>query len=283
MAVTTRWLTMLVSAVLASAVLAQQPAAAQDQTAWLPQVQRGFAAQSAKQWEGAVTAYTAAIESGKVPAEHQLSVATNLGLALQNVDRLDEALSWFDKVLAVHPSNVDAHHNRGNVLYRQQRYAEAIAAFGRAVELVPTDAESLFNQGNAASKMGDHSAAADAFGAVLKLTPRDQQASYNRANALSTLGRTEEVLLHLYVCIYILYVPMYTHICIYRVNPFLVFARNASVSLHVSPPQAIGAYELTLSIDSTHGPAYANLGIALSSAGRHDAAVQALQVATWPL
>mmetsp|Transcript_25376 Transcript_25376/g.80108 ORF Transcript_25376/g.80108 Transcript_25376/m.80108 type:complete len:549 (+) Transcript_25376:2783-4429(+) len=186
-----RWLLVLA---LSPAAAQHQQAAAAEQAAWVPHVQRGFAAQSAGRWQDAVAAYTAAVDSGTVPADHQLSVASNLGLALQNVGQLDEALSWFDKVLRAHPSNADAHHNRGNVLYLQQRHAEAADAFGRAVALVPTDAESVFNQGNALAKMGHHAAAAAAFASVLRLTPRDAHASYNYANSLSAAGNTAEAI-----------------------------------------------------------------------------------------
>ena len=73
-------------------------------------------------------------------AEHQLAVAANLGLALQNSGRLDESLSVHDRVLRVLPTNADTHHNRGNALYQAARHAEAMASFDAAIHLVPTDA-----------------------------------------------------------------------------------------------------------------------------------------------
>ena len=84
---------------------------------WLETVQSGFGHQSAGRWAESVRAYRAAIASG-LPAEHQLTVAINLGLALQNTGSLDEALSIYDRVLRVLPTNADTHHNRGNALYQ---------------------------------------------------------------------------------------------------------------------------------------------------------------------
>ena len=87
--------------------------------AWLETLQSGFGHQNAGRWAESVSSYRAAITSG-LPAEHQLSVAVNLGLALQNTGALDEALTVYDRVLRVLPTNADTHHNRGNALYQAQ-------------------------------------------------------------------------------------------------------------------------------------------------------------------
>ena len=97
------------------------------QPGWLEPVQSGFGHQTAGRWVEAVGAYRAAIAAG-LPAEHQLTVATNLGLALQNTGALDEALLMYDKVLSVLPTNADTHHNRGNALYQAARPPSHVAA-----------------------------------------------------------------------------------------------------------------------------------------------------------
>ena len=67
---------------------------------WLATAQRGAAQQSAGRWAESVSSYRSAIASG-LPAEHQFTVAINLGLALQNTGALDEALNLYDRVLRV--------------------------------------------------------------------------------------------------------------------------------------------------------------------------------------
>jgi len=161
------------------------------QPGWLEPLQRGFQLQQDDRWAEAAPAYREAIAAG-LPAQHQLGVASNLALALQNTDRVDEALKIYDRVLAVLPTNADNHHNRGNALYRSARHEEAMASFGRAVEIEPTDAGSFFNRGNAADKLGRHAEAASHFGAALELEPHDTDAAYNQANALKSLGRNGE-------------------------------------------------------------------------------------------
>ena len=78
-------------------------------------------------------------------AEHQLAVAANLGLALQNSGRLDESLSVHDRVLRVLPTNSDTHHNRGNALYQAARHAEAMASFDALVLLTVGKSAMLFS------------------------------------------------------------------------------------------------------------------------------------------
>ena len=97
------------------------------QPAWLEPVQSGFGHQTAGRWVEAVAAYRAAIAAG-LPAQHQLTVASNLGLALQNTGALNEALLIYDKVLRVLPTNADTHHNRGNALYQAARPSPHAAA-----------------------------------------------------------------------------------------------------------------------------------------------------------
>ena len=105
------------------------------QPAWLEPVQSGFGHQTAGRWVEAVAAYRAAIAAG-LPAQHQLTVASNLGLALQNTGALNEALLIYDKVLAVLPTNADTHHNRGNALYQAARPSPHAAAEPTIIGLV---------------------------------------------------------------------------------------------------------------------------------------------------
>ena len=161
--------------------------AAAQQTApeWVSLAQRGSSFQAAGKWSEAIESYEAAIATGAVPAAQQLAVATNLGLSLQGLGRLDEALGMFDRVLKASPANADAHHNRGVALHKAARHAEAADAFAAAVRLNPRDFESHFGRGNALAMGGDHAGAADAFAAALELNPAD---------ADTTTGRPEPTL-----------------------------------------------------------------------------------------
>lgn len=60
-----------------------------------------------------------------------------MGLALQALKRLDEALASYDKALALKPNYADAYINRGNALKDLNRLDEALASYDKALALKP--------------------------------------------------------------------------------------------------------------------------------------------------
>ena len=64
-----------------------------------------------------------------------LGARINLGNALAQLGRFDEALAQYDALLAVQPSHAETHLNRGSALAGLGRAEEAIAAFDRALAL----------------------------------------------------------------------------------------------------------------------------------------------------
>jgi tetratricopeptide (TPR) repeat protein len=57
----------------------------------------------------------------------------DFGLILHKLDRHEEALATFDKVLAIEPQNPAALSNRGNTLAKLGRQQEALASYDRAL------------------------------------------------------------------------------------------------------------------------------------------------------
>lgn len=62
---------------------------------------------------------------------------SNLGNALSDLRRLDEALASYDKALALQPDLANAHVNRVNALKGLRRIPEAIASYDKAIALQP--------------------------------------------------------------------------------------------------------------------------------------------------
>ena len=61
----------------------------------------------------------------------------NLGNALFELKRHEEALDSYDRALAIRPDFAEAHHGRGNVLRTFGRIKEALPLLEKAVELAP--------------------------------------------------------------------------------------------------------------------------------------------------
>jgi eukaryotic-like serine/threonine-protein kinase len=82
-------------------------------------------------------------------------VCLNLGGALFNRGRVEEAAAAFRKALALRPGYAMAHHNLGLALSNQGRLGEAAAAFRRAIELKPDHAEAHCQLGQTLRQQGD--------------------------------------------------------------------------------------------------------------------------------
>lgn len=61
------------------------------------------------------------------------------GIALYNLERYNEAIAQFNRVLAVEPTNIDAIYYKGLSLYNLERYIEAIAYYDRILEIDPNN------------------------------------------------------------------------------------------------------------------------------------------------
>ena len=73
----------------------------------------------------------------------------NHGLALQNLGRLDEAVSSYDRAIALDPNLFEVHYNRANALRDLGLLDDAIASYERAIELKPGIAEAYSNRASA--------------------------------------------------------------------------------------------------------------------------------------
>ena len=81
----------------------------------------------------ALTAFSAALRADALHPE----AANNLGNVLRTLGRDAEALPYLQSAVTAQPGVADVHMNLGLVLHALQRYDEAIAAFARVLELAP--------------------------------------------------------------------------------------------------------------------------------------------------
>ncbi|MFZ1909244.1 MAG: tetratricopeptide repeat protein [Burkholderiales bacterium] len=79
----------------------------------------------------------------------------NLGNALQELKRHDQALASYDKALALKPDYAEALSNRGLTLQALKRHDEALASYGKALALEPDFAEAHANLGLLRLLLGD--------------------------------------------------------------------------------------------------------------------------------
>jgi serine/threonine-protein kinase len=120
----------------------------------------------------------------------------NLGAALYTRGRLDEAISHFKQALHSDPRFAVAHNNLGLALWARGRPEEAISHYQEAIRLAPTAPVFHLNLGNA---LRDRALLDEAIGELrqaVHLDPKSATARYSLGLALSDNGRLDEAISH---------------------------------------------------------------------------------------
>lgn len=96
------------------------------------------------------------------------------------------------QAILANPMAAAFHKNLGKALAQQGRWDEAVAAQRRAVELAPADADAFTNLGLALTGTGDAPAAEAAHRRAAELNPADRRALRNLGVVRQTLGQMSE-------------------------------------------------------------------------------------------
>ena len=132
-----------------------------------------------------------ALEAGYAPAYN------NLGTALRAKGHVDEAVSVYQRALVLRPDFADAHFNLANALLDQRQPDAAADHFRRALASRLDSADVHNNLGTALAAAGRLDAAIDEFRAALRLEPESAGTHRNLGNALASSGSREEAIDHL--------------------------------------------------------------------------------------
>ena len=119
---------------------------------------------------------------------------SNYGVALGNLKAHEQALTCYEKAIALSRDFPEALNNHGNTLNQLGRSAEAIKSYDRAIKVKPDYAEAYFNRGNAWLALNDNQRAISDFDKALAITPTRAEIWNNRGNALGDLNRWEDAL-----------------------------------------------------------------------------------------
>lgn len=66
---------------------------------------------------------------------------------LVSMNRLDEALPYFKKVIEINPRDAQVHINMGNAFLKLNRIQEAWNCYSKAVEIEPTCTQGYISKG----------------------------------------------------------------------------------------------------------------------------------------
>jgi hypothetical protein len=102
-------------------------------------------------WKNSIELFNHALQATK----HNVWAHNNLGLALLNEGKIEEAINHYNKAVSMKNDDADIYYNRGLAYLKRHKYQPAIEDFNKAVELKPdyilaynNRAAIYFNQGN---------------------------------------------------------------------------------------------------------------------------------------
>jgi Flp pilus assembly protein TadD len=106
--------------------------------------------------------------------------------------RPEEAIPFFDKVLAIKPDYAEAYFNKGVALNNLRKFEDAISQFDRALALNPNYTEAYGMKGVALNNLRQFEDAIPQFDRAVSLDPKYGEAYCNKGISLNNLGRYDE-------------------------------------------------------------------------------------------
>lgn len=125
---------------------------------------------------------------------HSAAARFDLGAVLMTLQRLDEAVACFDKLIAMKPDHAEAHFRRGNALSGLRHLAEAVASFDKAIAADPAHVNAWFNKGHVLHELGRLADAIACYDTVLTAHPAHVPALINRGAAFKDSRKAEKAI-----------------------------------------------------------------------------------------
>ncbi|MGB6310545.1 MAG: tetratricopeptide repeat protein [Steroidobacteraceae bacterium] len=186
---------------------------------------------------------------------------SNLGNALLDLRRLNEAVASYRRALQIAPHFAEAHSNLGNALQGLGQFHEAVACYHRALQIKPQYPEAHNNLGNALRGLGRHDEAVAQYHLALQIKPQYAEAHSNLGNALRSLGQLDEAVAGYRRAIDI--TPLYAEAHNNLGNALLDLGRLLD---------AAESYRCAIEINPSFAGAHSNLSIALRRLGQFEQA-----------
>jgi len=143
-------------------------------------------------WKNTETVFSHAISATK---DNYLA-QNNLGVALYDKGKVDEAIRHYEQALRIKYSYVNAHCNLGAALAGKKQYAEAFKHYRECLRIKPGYSEAYYDMGVALSEMGHKDEAIKQYREVLKNYPHHENANNNLGFLLAGQGKFDEAIAH---------------------------------------------------------------------------------------
>ncbi len=192
----------------------------------------------------------------------------NLGAALQDDQRLDEAIAHYRRAIELSPDYAPAYNNLGTAYRAQGRLPEAIRSYERALTLNPDYQEVHYNLGNALLDSGKIDRAIDEFGRAGEAMASAVEVHNNLGIAFAAKGQLDSAIAEFREAV--------------RIEPASVQAHRNLGDTLVSRgliAEGIDQFRRAVELAPRDGSLRHDLGSTLLQAGRLEEAVQELREA----
>lgn len=115
-----------------------------------------------------------------------------LGNLLLNEGRLDDAIAQYQKALEIEPQSANARERYGDALFQKGRSSDAMLQYQKAVELKPDFAQAHENLGTCFAKAGQWDQAINQYQQAAALQPCSMGAYYSLGNVFRLKGEASE-------------------------------------------------------------------------------------------
>lgn len=187
----------------------------------------------------------------------------NLGVALAERERVDEAIAQFTKSLQIKPNYSHARGNLGLVLAKHERPNEAKAQFEAAVKCDPDYLDAHKSLALILTRQGQLDEAIEHYRQALRIRPDDANLHNALGGLLARQRQTDDAILHYRAALNLK--PDYAEACY---NLGILLQSQGRIE------EALQQYEKAVEIDPKHGGAHNNLGAILGQKGRLTEAIR---------
>ncbi|KVQ57602.1 tetratricopeptide repeat protein [Burkholderia territorii] len=186
----------------------------------------------------------------------------NLGNALRERGRLDDAIAQYREAVRRQPDYAEAHNNLGDALREARQPDASMQHCAQAIALRPDYAQAYNNLGNALKDLGQSDAAVLAYGKAIEHDPRYADAYNNLGNVLTTQRKFDAA------------VDSYrAAVALAPQNPITHRNLGAALLARGDRDEAIASLHRLVELAPADAQARVDLGTALRDAGQADAAI----------
>jgi len=144
-------------------------------------------------WRNTITLF----ENTVKVTENNYKALNNLGAALVDKGKYDEALLYFVEAFRINPQKTDARNNLANMLFLQGKSDEAVSHYNEILKFNPQNIDALNNLANVLSAQGEIDKAVLLYKEVLSLDPENVDTHYNIGLFYKKQGKLKKAMTHL--------------------------------------------------------------------------------------